>query len=324
MKKVLAATLCILMAGSLVTACQDTDKKTHKDAPKTTEAASEPLYDIDGAIFRYGSGSGTGFSRYFIMENGDIYGYSERFLNYEGEESDVKESIETLMYNNMKIGTMEADYLDKLTDLAIETKDAEREDKHVSEDAGGESAYFIDPETGDEIRFYESGDNILVSDDEKLQELWELWEGRDEYVTIENKTPCFTTEGFCSFNCGYKDTDGLNFVVFENADAFEGAMKNWGINWESEAPDLLKKMKDSDRIFVYYTDVASGGYDLKSSRFFSQGEGVYGFLESPDSVRPAPDSEVPAVMDGFISIARWRTSGDEYKLPGGGDWTVIR
>ena len=324
MKKIFAVTLCILMLTSLVTACRDKDDKRPAKEPKTTEGTSDTICDIDGAVFRYGSGTGTGFSRYYIFGNGDIYGYSERFLNYEGEESDVKESIETLIYNNLKIGTMDKDYLDTLCELATETLDAEREEKHVSEDRGGESAYFIVPETGEEVSFYENGDNQYFTDDEKLQELWDLWENRSEHVTIENETPCFTTEGFCSFNCGYVETDGLTYVVFENEKTFKKTMDSWGIDWKSEVPDLLDKMKDNDRIFVCYQPVSCGGYSLLSSRFYHQGDGVYGFLESTDSYRPDTEDAVMAVMDGFISIGRWRTSDDTYKLPGGGNWTVIR
>lgn len=321
MKKVLASALCLLMLALLATACSDTDKPPAKE-PKPTEPVADQPCDIDDAVFRYGSGTGTGFSRYYIMYNGDIYGYSERFLDYEGQESDVKESIETLKYNNMKIGTMEADYLDKLVDLAIATKDAPREDKHVGEDMGGESAFYIDPATCREEMFYQTGDNIFVTDDEQLQEFWNLWEARDEHITIENATPCFTTEGFCSFNCGYIDIDGPEYMVFESLEAFEDTLKSWNVSMDM--PDFLKDMKDDDRIFVWYYPVSSGGYSVLTSRFYCQGDNVYGFLASTENYKPDEGDVVPTVMDGFISIAKWRTSDDVYKLRGGDDWTVIR
>ena len=251
---VLLSVIIILSAAVSAVGCGDEKKKSSKkDKDRGPDIDIDIELDDDQLVFysEY-SNYAWGYEAYstFYMGNGDVYSCSLYMDRYPDNYSDDLEKLEYLRAFCEPTAKIDPDELKELYANAIAIKDelGDFEEEFFACDAGDSSTYFVDPDTGEYIKFYVGGCYESVTDNDNLEDFWKMWRKKDvsslgsPALLITNELPIYSREIDYSFD----SRDG-NYI-FTNLETLYAKAEEWDI----DLSDLDFEYNDS---FVYVVEI---------------------------------------------------------------------
>ncbi len=268
---------------------------------------------------------GRSYTVFFADTDGEVYAFDSSMPTYnlnDYEEGDLFEKMSAVKEYTDPVATIDKKMMQKIYNcgMKIDVR-APYAEESVAFDAGQTTIKFRNPETGEVIACYSTGDYLMELQDKNAKKLVDIFEKDVAEKFYAQDMARLYTQGdvpFVNIHCGYIH-DGMEdqvMYVAEDKEEFFALMKAYPQDLLS---GLTEEQMEQFVYFICYTEVSSTGYDLKDCAIM-QYDGRIFFIKSKDSVYSGPDELVGEMMDGFCTVALFPKEAldvdlNDYKTP---------
>ena len=337
-KRIITGILGIGLSAAVLSACEGTEKPEGRGLFEGEENGGEDpdiKIEVDipeNEIFLLFENSNAAWYRedsgFFVDTNGKVYGYSfnrDSFVSYEdygyGEGMSFMDKLELIRLYSETDVKVDNEFIETICGYGMQVDpEAEYTSEQVACDAGQSSLYFL--KDGERILIRSDGDIEKESKDKNARKLAKYYDEQRDQLKAVDYVQLFTTGEIpldC-YRCGYQEGLEGRYIFFTAEE-----LETFAILSGLEVDHVLKSMdefeKEGSCYFVEITNVATGGYDLKSCGLMGDKEG-YRFIPAEDSVVPGDEDAVSTEVDGFFFSAAWPAAPEsDWVLANG--WTTL-
>lgn len=234
----------------------------------------------------------------FIDTNGDVWSYDFSQYYYPHYDEDKEDVVEHLDRDDLfriiqkytePIAKIDIDILKEAYALGLKVDpDAEFKQKSMACDMGQYTLYFVNPETGEDVKIYSQGDTDFIPKDRYAKKLKKFYDKEFNISTKESKESYLYSADSIPFlnRCDFSIPKLTGKFMVRDSKALKRLAAESGVNVDEILGEMNEADMDMFTIFVEINSYSTGGYvDYASALMYY--DGAVDFI--PSSLNRAPE-----------------------------------